>query len=81
VDVDRQSASDLLMQAEQSTDVNARRYLGVVYEAIDWRKALANYDYAAKQGQQDAAARACTLRKRLKNQGLLPKTVIDRLMG
>jgi hypothetical protein len=46
VDVDRQSASDLLMQAEQSTDVNARRYLGVVYEAIDWRKALANYDYA-----------------------------------
>jgi|SRR5690348_6448960 len=80
-EVDRQSASTLMTAAEQSTDVNARRYLGIVFETIDWRRSLANYDFAASNGNQDAATRARDLRKRLQRQGLLPKGLFAKLRG
>lgn len=80
-EIDRQFASELMTAVEQSTDVNARRYLGIVFESIDWRRSLANYDWAASQGNQDAATRAKDLRKRLKSQGLLPKGILGKLFG
>ena len=78
---DRELGSQMIEFAERSTDVNARRYLGIVLESIDWRRSLANYDWAAGQGNQDARKRASELKTRLKNQGLLPKGFFDKLLG
>ena len=78
---DQQTALDLITAAEQSSDANARRYLGVILENIDWRRSLANYDFAANKGNQDAESRARDLRNRLKNQGLLPKGFFGGLFG
>lgn len=78
---DRECASLMIEFAERSSDVNARRYLGVVLESIDWHRSLANYDWAASKGDQDADKRARELRIRLKNQGLLPKGFFDKLLS
>jgi hypothetical protein len=80
-EIDRQSASELIAAAEKSTDANARRYLGVVLEPIDWRRSLANYDWASSNGHKEAGTRAREFRKRLVSQGLLPRGVLSKLFG
>lgn len=79
---DRPMAEEWLQGAENSTDHNVRRYLGIVYESTNnWQKALESYDFATSKGNADAAARAITLRRRLKQMGVLPKTFIDKIFG
>ena len=76
---DREFALALLATAEQSQDANARRFIGSVFEPIDWKRSLASYDFAASKGNRDAVLRAKELRKHLKEQGLLPKSFMDRI--
>ena len=71
--VDKEAALKLLAAAETQKDGRVRNFVGSVCESIDWKRSLANYDYAATLSHPDAASRALDLRKRLQGQGLLPK--------
>lgn len=78
--IDIQAASQLMLAVEQSTDPHARYYLGVVLEHIDWRRALANYDFAASKNHESARTRSQMLRNRLKNEGKLPKGFFQKII-
>jgi hypothetical protein len=78
---DHEFALRMIALAESSTDPRTRRLLGLVLRDIDWKRALANLDFAANAGDDEARSQAKELRKWAKNQGLLPKGFFGKLLG
>lgn len=76
---DRNTASKFFDAAELSSNSDARRLLGQILEPLDWERALLNYDFAAKAGNEDAKQLSRDLRTRLKAHGVIKKTLWDRL--
>ncbi len=75
--VDRSTALALFEKAEKSLDPGARNFLGAVLQPIDWKRSLANYNYAAANGNKEAAENARVLQMRI--QGPLSKNAMDKL--
>ncbi len=79
VEKDEELGLELLGGAEQSTNPGARRFIGSLYEYIDWKKSLSNYNYAAENGDTEAKKKAKALTKRLKSEGVMQKNFLEKL--
>lgn len=77
---DQAEARRLFDAAEGSNDPGVRLFLGEVFQAIDWQRAMQNYDAAAKNGDEHAKERAHEFRKQLQLRGLVKRPLLQRLL-
>lgn len=79
---DHSLANEFFAAVEGSKNAEVRRFLGEVLEPSgDWERTLQNYDFAARAGSQRAGQLAHDLRRRLKERGVIKKSLWDRLSG